>query len=131
MSEFSESFHIRCDDARAVEKRLRSGKYAGLVFGPANGWLTYVPYNDSPAYQRALGKPEAFAEALCCDLGAAVLVYYFAEDHGWGASFWPAAGRGSKFAEWWDESSATESAGDILSDLSIYVATETLEPLLH
>jgi hypothetical protein len=42
MSEFSISFHIRFGDGH--EELLRAAKLSGVTFGPANGWLTFVPY---------------------------------------------------------------------------------------
>jgi hypothetical protein len=44
MSEFSISFHIRLGDGHEVSKLLPAAKLSGVTFGPANGWLTFVPY---------------------------------------------------------------------------------------
>jgi hypothetical protein len=47
VSEFSRSFHIRTSSASKTERCLRESKMSGLLFGPANGWLTFVPYPHS------------------------------------------------------------------------------------
>ena len=43
MSEFSVSYHIRLAEGIDAQKLLRQAKAAGIVFGPANDWLTFVP----------------------------------------------------------------------------------------
>ena len=63
MSEFSSSFHIRTDNPADTEQRLRRGKVSGLVFGPANRWLTFVPYANLQAYHARVD-PADFAADL-------------------------------------------------------------------
>ena len=76
MSESSESFHIRTADPKATASRLRAVKCAGLIFGPANGWLTFVPYAQLKTFQR-FRMSGGFARRLCRDLGATVLHYVY------------------------------------------------------
>ena len=47
VSEFSSSFHIRTTSPTDTEQRLGKAKLSGLVFGPKNDWLTFVPYPDA------------------------------------------------------------------------------------
>jgi hypothetical protein len=80
MSEFSCSFHIRTHNAAETEAALGRARMSGLVFGPANGWLTFVPY------PRSEGLPDAcddHAVAIAIATGQTVLQFQFAEDHGW------------------------------------------------
>lgn len=62
MSEFSISFHIRANDSDDVEARFLRAKLSGLVFGPANGWLTFVPYGGANPFAYVDG--DWFAENL-------------------------------------------------------------------
>lgn len=71
MSEFSISFHIRVDDRTDVEALLLGAKLSGLVFGPANGWLTFVPYGGANPFEYVDG--DWFAESLCNVTGCPVL----------------------------------------------------------
>jgi hypothetical protein len=52
MSEFSISYHIRMENPRDMQQRLRQSKIGGIVFGPADSWLSFVPYENLPAYER-------------------------------------------------------------------------------
>ena len=81
MSEFSVSYHIRLAEGIDAQKLLRQAKAAGIVFGPANGWLTFVPYAGLAAY-RSAGEAR-FADYLSNLTGLPVLYYCYAEDHGW------------------------------------------------
>jgi hypothetical protein len=82
MSEFSWSFHIRAADAAAVEKLLGTAKFSGLVFGPANGWLTFVPYADVHGTE-ATTEPRKFSAKLLQATGLPVLAYSYVEDEYW------------------------------------------------
>jgi hypothetical protein len=82
VSEFSSSYHIRTADPREAERRLRRAKISGVVFGPANGWLTFVPYANLPALQRRADSGH-FALDLSRVTDSAVLHYRYGEDHGW------------------------------------------------
>jgi hypothetical protein len=86
MSEFSSSYHIRTEDSQVIERLLRRAKISGIAFGPANGWLTFVPYGDLPAYRRL---PDAadFTADISRAVGCPVLHYRYAEDHGWTFAF--------------------------------------------
>jgi hypothetical protein len=81
MSEFSISFHIRVNDSDDVEARLLRAKLSGLVFGPANGWLTFVPYGGANPFAYVDG--DWFAENLSNVTGCPVLSYCYGEDRGW------------------------------------------------
>ena len=60
-----------------MQKQLRQAKAAGIVFGPANGWLTFVPYAGLAAY-RSAGEAR-FADYLSKLTGLPVLYYCYAE----------------------------------------------------
>ena len=129
MSEFSVSYHIRLAEGIDAQKQLRQAKAAGIVFGPANGWLTFVPYAGLAAYRRA-GEAR-FADYLATLTGLPVLYYCHAEDHGWSFAL---AGKGRRlvqFACWWDPQPAVERDQFDLLALAPFVATEALEPLLR
>lgn len=81
MSEFSSSFHIRTTDAALAERRLVAAKISGLAFGPANGWLTFVPYANSRGFDAR--DPVGAATALANATGSFVLQFTYAEDHVW------------------------------------------------
>lgn len=80
MSEFSESYHIRTSDPAATTRRIREARFWGLVFPPTSGWLTFVPYADRKEAHPLTG---AEAHRLPSALKTLVLVYVYAEDHGW------------------------------------------------
>lgn len=100
MSEFSISYHVRIGDKHEVQKLLRQAKLSGVIFGPANGWLTFVPYANSPKYRNADGS--GFADYLSKLTGLAVLHYCYAEDHGWSFALARADRALVQFACWWD-----------------------------
>ena len=82
MSEFSSSLHIRTTSPMDTEQRLRKAEFSGLVFGPKNGWLTFVPYPGSDGITG--GDADAgMANAIAATTGETVLHFGFAEDHGW------------------------------------------------
>jgi len=80
MSEFSSSFHIRTADAPAAEKALACARFRGLVFGPKNGWLTFVPYAEDDDGRDV--PPDTIVK-LAEAVNALALYYSCAEDHGW------------------------------------------------
>lgn len=129
MSEFSVSYHVRVGEGREVQKLLRHAKLSGVIFGPANGWLTFVPYAGSARYRQADGP--GFADYLSRLTGLAVLHYCYAEDHGW--TF--ALARGERplvqFACWWDPRPTIERDQFDPLALAPFVATDVLEPLLR
>jgi hypothetical protein len=77
VSEFSSSFHIRTGDAALAERRLVAAKISGLAFGPANGWLTFVPFANSQGFDAR--DPVGAATALANATGSFVLQYTYAE----------------------------------------------------
>ena len=129
MSEFSTSYHIRVGDSHDVQKLLRQAKAAGIVFGPANGWLTFVPYAGLAAY-RSAGEAR-FADYLSKLTGLPVLYYCYAEDHGWSFALADSVRPLVQFACWWDQQPAVERDQFDLLALAPLVATEALEPLLR
>lgn len=106
MSEFSLSYHVSVSDGRAVEKLLRHAKLSGVVFGPANGWLTFVPYAGSVPYRNADGA--RFADYLSRLTKLPVLHYCYAEDHGWTFALSRPDCAPVNFACWWDPSPIVE-----------------------
>ena len=82
VSEFSSSFHIRTTSPTDTEQRLRKAKLSGLVFGPKNDWLTFVPYPDTDGIAGS-HDDAAMASAIATTTGETVLCFQFAEDHGW------------------------------------------------
>jgi hypothetical protein len=129
MSEFSVSYHIRLAEGIDAQRLLRQAKAAGIVFGPANGWLTFVPYPGLSAY-RSAGEAR-FADYLSNLTGLPVLYYCYAEDHGWSFALADSVRPPVQFACWWDQQPAVELDQFDLLALAPFVATETLEPLLR
>lgn len=130
MSEFSSSFHIRTSDPAATLRQLRAAKFAGIVYGPANGWLTFVPYGHLPAYARA-GDDWRFAQELSARLRANVLHYAYAEDHGWSFAFLRPGERLCRFACWWDPEPSIERDQFDPGALASLVPLESILPLLE
>lgn len=130
MSESSESFHIRTADPKAAASRLRESKCAGLIFGPANGWLTFVPYGELKTFQQ-LRTSGSFARRLCRDLGATVLHYLYSEDYGWGFTLAREGAPDSRFAHWWLPENVVERDGFDASDFKPFAAPEAIEALLE
>jgi hypothetical protein len=129
MSEFSVSYHVRVGDSREVQKLLRQAKLSGVIFGPANGWLTFVPYADSAKYRNAEGL--AFADFLSRLTGLPILHYCYAEDHGWTFALARADYPSVRFACWWDPRPTVERDQFDPLVLAPFVATDLLEPLLR
>ena len=129
MSEFSVSYHIRLGEGADAQKLLRQAKAAGIVFGPANGWLTFVPYAGLAAYRNA-GEAR-FADYLAKLTGLPALYYCYAEDHGWSFALADKERPLVQFACWWDPQPAVERDQFDPLALAPFVATEALEPLLR
>jgi hypothetical protein len=129
MSEFSISYHVRIGDCHEVQKLLRQAKLSGVIFGPANGWLTFVPYADSVKYRKADGPN--FADYLSRLTGLPVLHYCYAEDHGWTFALARADCPLVQFACWWDPRPTIERDQFDSLALAPFVASELLEPLLR
>ncbi|MEL6979388.1 MAG: hypothetical protein AAGM38_12020 [Pseudomonadota bacterium] len=82
MSEFSESYHIKTTNAPEIERRLAAADLGGYVYGPKNGWLTFIPYFHHEAYDRR--EPVySFSKKLHNAAESPVLEYVYAEDHLW------------------------------------------------
>jgi hypothetical protein len=129
MSEFSSSYHIRTDDGREVLKALRTAKVSGITFGPANGWLSFVPYENSPPYRNA--DELRFAEKLSRISGRVVLHYRFAEDHGWTFALARPGAPPVEFCCWWDPQPTVERDKFDPATFAPFVAPELLEPHLQ
>jgi hypothetical protein len=129
MSEFSTSYHIRVGDSHDVQKQLRQAKLSGLVFGPAHGWLTFVPYANLANYRNAEGA--SFAEHLARLTGLAVLHYSYAEDHGWTFALARPEGPLVKFACWWEPHPTVERDPFDSGAFASIVPPDAVEPLLR
>jgi hypothetical protein len=128
MSEFSTSYHVRVGDSDAAQKLLRQAKLSGVIFGPANGWLTFVPYANLAKYRNADGP--RFADYLSKLTGLAVLYYCYAEDHGWTFALAHADRPLVQFACWWDSLPTVERDQFDPLALAPIIVPELLEPLL-
>src|SRR5262249_19555634 len=93
------SLHIRTADAGKTEQALLKAGYRGLLFGPRNGWVTFVPYADGdPGIDQHAG----FAPKLSEATGSTVLHYTSAEDHFWSFAVVHAGQVTCMFACGWD-----------------------------
>lgn len=129
MSEFSANYHIRVGERADAQKVLRQAKVSGVVFGPANGWLSFVPYAGLASYRNA-GEAR-FADYLAKQTGLPVLYYCYAEDHGWSFALADKERPLVQFGCWWDPQPAVERDQFDPLALAPFVATEALEPLLR
>lgn len=130
MSEFSASYHIRTDDPIAAKQRIRRAGFAGIVFGPAHGWLTFIPYEGLKPFRDGVTF-EAFASQLSRALGTTVLHYHYAEDHGWGFALAQPGRSTNRFACWWDPTPTIERDQLNLDALAPFVETQAIKPLLQ
>lgn len=73
MSEFSESYHLRGEQAADAVELLRRAKLKGYVYPPVNGWVTFVA-------DEARFVPD---ERITAAATRPLLHYVSAEDHGW------------------------------------------------
>lgn len=128
MSEFSSSFHIRTSDAASAERRLAAARISGLAFGPANGWLTFVPYANSPGLDAR--DPVGAATALANAAGSFVLQYTYAEDHVWLLALVRPGEPVSSFASSWDPEPRIERDRLDLTVLDDIVPRSQVEPFL-
>ena len=129
MSEFSISYHVRIGDSREVQKLLRQAKLSGVIFGPAHGWLTFVPYANLAKYRNADGP--GFADYLSKLTGLAVLHYCYAEDHGWNFTLARADRPLVRFACWWEPHPKVERDQFDPLALAPLIMPDLLEPLLR
>lgn len=127
MSEFSESYHIRTNDPADTKQRLRRARLAGIVFGPSNGWLTFIPYEDLKCFSQG----SSFAQQLSRVLGTVVLHYNYAEDYGWSFAVVQPDGSRDSFACWWEPEQAIERDQLDLRALTSFAPNEAIEPLLQ
>lgn len=73
MSEFSESYHFRSENAGDVVSLLKRAGLKGYVFPPQNGWVSFV------AAENAFSPDQRIVEKNTGTL----LHFVSAEDHGW------------------------------------------------
>jgi len=102
---------------------------SGLLFGPANGWLTFVPYPHSeglPDIHDAVGASSAIALAA----GETVLQYEYAEDHGWSFTLVTPNQSMATFACGWDQEPPSVFDNLDRSALDGIVAATAIEPFL-
>jgi hypothetical protein len=128
MSEFSSSYHIRTENPQDTLQRLRRAKISGVVFGPANGWLTFVPYENLPAYEQR-GDTD-FAPYLSQILGSIILHYRYGEDHGWAFMLVRPGMPPVSYACWWDPAPSEERSQLDTNAFPPVVSVEALQPLL-
>jgi hypothetical protein len=129
LSEFSSSYHIRTENARKTQQRLRQSKISGIVFGPANGWLSFVPYENLPAYeQRGDGD---FALFLGQILDSTILHYRYGEDHGWTFTLVRPGMPPVNYARWWDPAPGEDRNQLDTNALAPFVSPDALLPLLR
>jgi hypothetical protein len=128
VSEFSSSFHIRTGDAALAERRLVAAKISGLAFGPANGWLTFVPFANSQGFDAR--DPVGAATALANATGSFVLQYTYAEDHVWLLALARPGGPVSIFVSSWDPQPRIERDDLDLTVLDDILPRPQLEPFL-
>jgi hypothetical protein len=130
VSEFSSSFHIWTDNSADAEQRLRRSKVSGIVFGPADHWLTFVPYANLPAYRRRV-EPADFTADLSRIVGCPVLHYRYAEDHGWTFALAQPRAAFQRFACWWGPVPTVDRDGLDPDALAPFAQSEGIEPLLQ
>lgn len=97
MSEFSESYHIKTDIPDETLRRLVDAGLSGLVFPPASGWLTFVPYGLSEFPFSGAG-----TQPILGAVDQPVLWYVYAEDHGWQFALLQPGHDPTGFECWWD-----------------------------
>jgi hypothetical protein len=129
MSEFSVSYHLRVGDRGEVQKLLRQAKLSGVIFGPANGWLTFVPYANLAKYRNADGP--SFAVYLSTLTGLTVLHYCYAEDHGWTFALARTGHPLVQFACWWNPQPTVERDQFDPLALAPIIMPNLLEPMLR
>lgn len=130
MSEFSGSCHIRTNDSGATERQLLTAGYAGMVFGPKNGWLTFVPFAEGPEAFEALD-PAGLSPKLSEVTDSLVLQYCYGEDHMWGFSVAKPGKPLSLFVASWDPEPEVWRDQLDLSALDGIVPPAEVEPFLQ
>ena len=74
MSEFSESYHLRSENAEDAIQLLRRAGRKGYVFQPARGWVSFVA-------EDGVFEPD---DRIVAAASRPLLHFVSAEDHGWG-----------------------------------------------
>ena len=111
MSENSESYHIRTDDAKAAIRQLRDGKFAGIVFPADTGWLTFVPYNDGYNF------PGMHLNKISECVETAVIWYFYAQDFGWSFVLARPGSENVSFDASWDQGSASDNVDTVIESI--------------
>ena len=73
MSEFSESYHLRSEQAEDAIELLRRARVRGYVYQAANGWVTFLA-------EGGVFEPD---QRIVASANRPLLHYVSAEDHGW------------------------------------------------
>ncbi len=92
MSEFSDSYHLRSNDAAEGVSLLHRAGIGGFVLPSANGWVTVLPE----------GMPFEPNEQLIAANTGVLLHYIFGEDHAWGIELYAAGELITKQEVSWD-----------------------------
>ncbi len=123
MSQFSASFHIRATDQSSLGLRLRKAKFFGVLFPPAQGWCTFVPFDEE----------SVSLESLVKKTGHVVLHYRHAEDHGWQFSVLSPTGGTTAYSATWDAETGinVESSSLDLHLLAELISKEVGSEELH
>jgi hypothetical protein len=127
VSEFSSSIHIQTADAVETEKALLEAGYRGLVFGPKNGWLTFVPYADGDA---DIDQLASFSPRLSEAVGATILHYTYAEDHFWSFAVVRAGKATCVFACGWDPKLEVSRDRLDMAVVQAFASSTDIEPFL-
>ena len=111
MSEFSESYHLRSENAEDAIQLLRRAGRKGYVFQPALGWVSFVA-------EDGVFEPD---ERIVAAASRPLLHFVSAEDHGWGFALFAGREVVSGYSCEWEN--------DITSDDSKY-SREALQRLV-
>lgn len=100
MSEFSESYHLRSEDAEDAVKLLRRAKRRGFVYQPVNGWVTFLA-------EGGVFEPD---KRIVSAASHPLLHYVSAEDHGWSFTLYDHGKVASRYrCDWGNEIEVDDS----------------------
>jgi tetratricopeptide (TPR) repeat protein len=111
MSEFSESFHLRTENAQEGIELLQAAGFKGVVFQPQNGWVTIVPQTT----------PLDGARAMTSHNPGTLLHYVFGEDHGWTFSLYEQSKSVIHYECTWDSRLAIDDSQVDMEALGAFV----------
>jgi hypothetical protein len=117
MSEFSESFHFASAERDEVARALESGGMKGVVWGPSDtGWVTFVPFDSCPGHVFLTSPATDFAGRLSKLANKQVLVWLYAEDHGWYAMLWRDGTNVATYGSAWDPEINVETTAEAIAE---------------